>query len=222
MLRSRTSEWILATSKDLTPWMVGNLLRGILNQMTWMYLEVDATLPFTWDKLTILWDANGWVSKFTVFVQEKSTLQMNRTNMTQDIWMPTRCPWGKMSSTNPQKNQGISSLPKSWTLKRWDFPCASELGGLVLLDLGAVIFLFENFTRAPDGLFWLAFWGWWFRCPFRKGSWVTSWAKFLGRSTTSIRFSWNPWHERARNGPSWATGWCNLCPPMKLYSHVPS
>ncbi len=186
MLRSRTSEWILATSKD----MVGNLLRGILNQMTWMYLEVDATLPFTWDKLTILWDANGWVSKFTVFVPEKSTLQMHRTNMTEDIWMPTRCPWGKMSSTYPQKKPGNLIAAKELDSEEMRFSlCLVSLGGIGELDQGELWY------------FWMAFWGWCFTCPSWKG--VPQASVFLGSHGM----------RGQRMAKLWSTGWFFFCVP---------
>ena len=182
MLRSRTSEWNLATSKD----MVGNLLRGILNQMTWMHLEVDATLPFTWDKLTILWDANGWVSKFTVFVPEKSTLQMHRTNMTEDIWMPTRCPWGKWALHIHKQKPGNLIAAKELDSEEMRFSLCLGGGDWWVGPWSCEFFFFEKFTPgAPDGL--------------------------LGMH---LLFLGSPWHERAKNGPSWSTGLHVICVPF--------
>lgn len=77
--------------------------------------------------------------------------------MVKDIWMPPHdsLPQKWVAVTHPRDSQGISSQPKSWTLKRWDPPCASLLG-LVGLSwtLDPLCFFVDNLTRAFFNVCW--------------------------------------------------------------------
>ena len=79
--------------------------------------------------------------------------------MVKDIWMPPHDSlpqkWARDTSHIPLDSQGISSQPESWTLKRWDPPCASLLG-LVGLSwtLDPLCFFVDNLTRAFFNVCW--------------------------------------------------------------------
>lgn len=79
--------------------------------------------------------------------------------MVKDIWMPPHDSlpqkWARDTSHIPRDSQGISSQPKSWTLKRWDPPCALLLG-LVGLSwtLDPLCFFVDNLTRAFFNVCW--------------------------------------------------------------------
>lgn len=65
-----------------------------------------------------------------------------------------RFPSPKMGSSDtshiPRDSQGISSQPESWTLKRWDPPCASPVGiGWFELDLGSAVFFLLIIWHVP-------------------------------------------------------------------------